>query len=70
MRMVKGEIGGQGEQCRRRTVLKKKWKNRGEMFPQKNTKSKQLQNKVVEFFVLRIKTRAGTTSDRESIEDR
>jgi hypothetical protein len=70
MRMVKGEFGGQGEQHRCRRLLKKKWKNRGEMFPRKNTKSEHLQNKVVEFFVLRIETRAGTTSDREAMEDR
>ena len=68
--MVKGEVGGQGEQCRRRMMLKKKWKNRGKRSPWKNTKSKHLQSQILEFFVLEIKTRAGTTSDMETIEDR
>ena len=48
----------------------KKVEKLGEKFPRKNTKSKHLQNKIVEFFVLRIKTRAGTTSDKEATEDR
>ena len=70
MRTVKGEVGGQSEQCRHRMMLKKKWKNREKRSPRKNTKSKHLQSQIIEFFVLEIKTRAGTTSDRETIEDR
>src|SRR5271168_618144 len=46
------------------------WKNRGKRSPRKNTKSKYLRGQVFEFFVLGIKTRAGTTSDSETMEDK
>src|ERR1700678_839731 len=46
------------------------WKNRGKRSPRKNTKSKYLRGQVLEFFVLGIKTRAGTTSDSKTMEDR
>src|ERR1700678_2667363 len=46
------------------------WKNRGKRSPRKNTKSKYLRGQVLEFFVLGIKTRAGTTSDSETMEER
>jgi hypothetical protein len=47
-----------------------RWKNRGKRSPRKNTKSEYLRGQILEFFVLEIKTRAGTTSDSETIEDR
>src|ERR1700678_2677255 len=45
-------------------------KTGGKRSPRKNTKSKYLRGQVLEFFVLGIKTRAGTTSDSETMEDR
>ena len=48
----------------------KKVEKPGEKVPSENTKSKHLRSQIIEFFVLETKTRAGTTSDRETIEDR
>src|ERR1700678_3162201 len=45
-------------------------KTGGKRSPRKNTKSKYLRGQVLEFFVLGIKTRAGTTSDSETMEDK
>src|ERR1700678_220840 len=45
-------------------------KTGGKRSPRKNTKSKYLRGQVLEFFVLGIKTRAGTTSDSEPMEDK